>query len=118
MNDRSERIRFAIARKKLSYTELERLTGVSKSALQRYASGETKKIPVDVIEKIADATGVTAKYLMGWEELEDTTKEKSTQEQLQEGYLSVAKYAQDHGISPNDVLRIMMMVEDMKSANG
>ena len=55
-------------KKGLSYAELEKLTGVSKSALQRYASGETKKIPVDVIEKIASVTNVTARYLMGWGE--------------------------------------------------
>lgn len=46
----------AIKNKGLSYAELERLTGVSKSALQRYATGKTKKIPIDVIEKIAKAT--------------------------------------------------------------
>lgn len=68
MIDRSERIRQAITDKGLSYAELEKLTGISKSALQRYASGETKKIPVDVIEKIAAVTNVTARYLMGWDE--------------------------------------------------
>ena len=44
------------------------MTGISKSALQRYASGQTQKIPIDVIEKIAAATGVTARYLMGWDD--------------------------------------------------
>ena len=67
MTDRAERISNAIKAKGLSYAELEKITGVSKSALQRYASGETKKIPVDVVESIAAATGVTAKYLMGWD---------------------------------------------------
>lgn len=68
MINRAERISQAIKSKGLSYAELEKLTGISKSALQRYASGETKKIPIDVVEQIAAATGVTAKYLMGWEE--------------------------------------------------
>ena len=68
MVNRAERISNAIKSKGLSYAELERITGVSKSALQRYASGETKKIPVDVLERIAAATGVTARYLMGWDE--------------------------------------------------
>ena len=107
MVDRAERIRIAIARKKLSYTELERLTGVSKSALQLYASGETKKIPVDVIEKIADATGVTAKYLMGWEELDGIKQVDKPEEILGEGYFSAAKFAQDNDISPDDIMRIL-----------
>lgn len=70
MINRAERISQAIKSKGLSYAELEKLTGVSKSALQRYASGETKKIPIDVVEQIAAATGVSARYLMGWEEPE------------------------------------------------
>lgn len=72
MNERAERISSAIKSKGFSYAELEKLTGVSKSALQRYASGETRKIPVDVIERIAAATGVTARYLMGWDEQPET----------------------------------------------
>lgn len=70
MINRAERISQAIKSKGLSYAELEKPTGVSKSALQRYASGETKKIPIDVVEQIAAATGVSARYLMGWEEPE------------------------------------------------
>lgn len=70
MINRAERISQAIKSKGLSYAELEKLTGVSKSALQRYASGETKKIPIDVVEQIAAATGVSARCLMGWEEPE------------------------------------------------
>lgn len=68
MVNRAERISMAISEKGISYAELEKITGVSKSALQRYATGQTKKIPIDVIEKIAVATGVSARYLMGWDE--------------------------------------------------
>ena len=77
MDERAERIKEAIRKKGISYAELERLTGVSHSALQRYASGKTKKIPIDVIEKIANATGVTARYLMCWDEQEGQ-KENAT----------------------------------------
>lgn len=68
MDVRAIRIKEAIEKSGYSYAELEKITGISKSSLQRYATGETKKIPIDCIEKIASATGVSAKYLMGWEE--------------------------------------------------
>lgn len=68
MDERSKRIEEAIQKSGFSYVELEKITGISKSALQRYASGKTKKIPVDCIEKIASATNVSSKYLMGWED--------------------------------------------------
>lgn len=50
----------------LSYGELAKLTGIPKSALQRYATGETVKIPLDRIEAIAKATNVKASQLLGW----------------------------------------------------
>jgi len=68
MDERSKRINDAIAQSGYSYPELSKITGVSKSSLQRYATGGTKKIPIDCVEAIAKATGTSAKYLMGWEE--------------------------------------------------
>lgn len=68
MDERAARLREAIERSGLSYPELEKLTGVPKSSLQRYATGVTKKIPIDCIEKIAEVTGTDARYLMGWAE--------------------------------------------------
>ena len=89
MIDRSARIRKAIINKGLSFAELEKLTGVSRSALQRYAAGETKKIPVDVIEKIASVTGVTARYLMGWDETEKAAPEQAKSDQRIEELMKV-----------------------------
>ena len=67
MSDISKRILDILASKEISYGELSDKTGISKSALQRYATGQTEKIPIDRLEKIASAIGVTASYLMGWE---------------------------------------------------
>ena len=66
MSTRSERIKALIEQSKLSYQELEKITGVKKSSLQRYASGTTVKIPLDVIEKLSKTFGVSQEYLMGW----------------------------------------------------
>ena len=65
---RAKRINEAIKASKLSYAELEKMTGFSKSSIQRYATGETKKIPVDFIEKLASITNTDVRYLMGWED--------------------------------------------------
>ena len=66
MSQRSERILKAIKDKNISYSELSKATGIPKSALQRYATGETEKIPIDRIESIAQAVNVSAQYIMGW----------------------------------------------------
>jgi transcriptional regulator with XRE-family HTH domain len=81
MSTRSERIKSLIELSGKSYQEMEKLTGIKKSSLQRYASGVTTKIPLDVIEKLANAFNVSQEYLMGWEE-----KKKSPSEpELTEG---------------------------------
>lgn len=67
MSDISKRILDIILAKEISYGELADRTGIPKSALQRYATGETEKIPIDRLQIIAKAIGTTTAYLMGWE---------------------------------------------------
>ena len=81
MSIRSERIKALVEGSELSYQELEKLTGIKKSSLQRYASGATTKIPLDVIEKLSVAFNVSQEYLMGWDEKESSP----TELQLSEG---------------------------------
>lgn len=64
----SERIRHQMELRNLSYGELAATTGLAKSAIYRYATGETGKIPTEALEKLARALGVTPSYLTGWEE--------------------------------------------------
>lgn len=82
MSVRSERIKALIEQSKQSYQELEKTTGIKKSSLQRYASGVTTKIPLDVIEKLSKAFNVSQEYLMGWDE---TKKISPNELQLTEG---------------------------------
>lgn len=68
MNEKAMRIKELILQSGKSYQELETVTGVKKSSLQRYASGVTTKIPMDVIEKLETAFNVPRGYIMGWVE--------------------------------------------------
>ena len=81
MSIRSERIKALVESSDMSYQDLEKLTGIKKSSLQRYASGVTTKIPLDVIEKLSAAFNVSQEYLMGWDENKDSPSEP----QLTEG---------------------------------
>lgn len=75
MQTRAERIKLLVEQSGKSYQELEKLTGIKKSSLQRYASGVTAKIPLDVIEKLSKYFGVSQEYLMGWDEEKKTPEE-------------------------------------------
>ena len=59
MNMISKKILEIILEKGISYGELSERTGIPKSALQRYATGQTEKIPIDRLQKIASALGTT-----------------------------------------------------------
>lgn len=84
MSVRSERIKALIEQSKESYQELEKRTGIKKSSLQRYASGVTTKIPLDVIEKLSVAFNVSQEYLMGWSD-DEQQKNSPNELQLTEG---------------------------------
>ena len=68
MNERAARIKKLIDESGKSYRELEEITGVTRSTLQRYATGTTSKIPMDVVQRLEEAFGVPRGYIMGWDE--------------------------------------------------
>ena len=67
----SERLSRALYDKSMSMRELACLTDIPKSAIQRYISGDTEKIPADRLNKMADVLGVSLGYLMGCTETTD-----------------------------------------------
>ncbi len=67
MTEVSKRLLNLITRRRMPYSELAQRTGIPKSALQRYATGETEKIPFNRLEAMAKALGTTPAYLLGWE---------------------------------------------------
>lgn len=83
MSIQSDRIRSEMQRSSLTLIEIEQRTGIKKSSMQRYVSGETGKIPMAAIEKLANLFGVSGTYLMGWDEKEPPTEPKLSEgEQL------------------------------------
>lgn len=64
--DAAHKIAEAIKNSNLSYRELERITGLSKTTIKRYANCEIKKVSVDAAQKIAKATHTNARELLGW----------------------------------------------------
>ena len=70
MSEISKRLLQLIEDNDISYGELSKKTNIPNSALQRYATGETEKIPITRIEVIAKALNTTAQFIMGWDENE------------------------------------------------
>ena len=84
MSDISEKLLAEITEKGYSYGELSKLTGIPKSAIQRYATGETGKIPIPRLQQLASVLGVPSSYFFGW-----TNKDGSPVDELQEFAMQV-----------------------------
>ncbi len=67
MSEISRRLLALIGKRGLTYDDLSQQTGLPKATIQRYATGETAKIPADRLKLLAGALGVTAGYLIGLE---------------------------------------------------
>lgn len=111
MSTRSERIKSLIEQSGRSYQELEKLTGIKKSSLQRYASGVTTKIPLDVIEKLSSAFNVSQEYLMGWEEKKDSPSEPELTEGEQLMLELFRKIPKDRQAAALELLRAALKMQ-------
>ena len=63
MAERRRRLNEVMQEKHITLVELEKLTGVAKSSIQRYLTGETAKIPIDFFEKFAMVTNTPLDYI-------------------------------------------------------
>lgn len=72
MSEISNRLLKLINDNNISYGELAKETGIPKSALQRYATGETEKIPLNRIELLAKALHTSAAFILGWEDIDNS----------------------------------------------
>lgn len=76
----SDRIKAEMTKQKMSYRDLEKATGISRSTLHRYAEKDSGKIPISKMDLISKALHTTTEYLMGWDEEENSPTELSAEE--------------------------------------
>lgn len=95
----SDNLKIIREKNDLSYAELSQLTGIAKSTLQRYETGTTSKIPLDVIVKISHALKVSPEILLGWSNDTINDQKETKKQQLtpkQESLINKIKQADDN----------------------
>lgn len=55
---------------KMSADALGKKLGKDRSTVFRYENGDIEKLPIDILEPIAEALQTTPAYLMGWSEVQ------------------------------------------------
>lgn len=63
-----ERIKNIMEERDLSYGQLSKITNIPKSSLQRYVTGTTPKIPIEVVQDIEQGLKLKKGELLGWVE--------------------------------------------------
>jgi len=81
MKEWNKRINELLSSTDESLRSVAKATRIPKSALQRYATGETENIPIDRIQRIVRHFEVTPAYILGWEEGETKRVAVSPSEQ-------------------------------------
>ena len=61
-----EKLRKSRKKRGLSITEVAQKIGIPIATLQKYESGTTKRIPLEVLKKICDVYGTDYRYYFGW----------------------------------------------------
>ena len=69
----NERIMKRIQDLGLSYDDVSKMTGISKSAIHRYATGQRENIPISKIKDLASALQTSTEYLTGWDDDQKVT---------------------------------------------
>ena len=111
MSLQSDRIKSEMQRHSLTLLEIERRTGIKKSSMQRYVSGATGKIPMTVIEKLAELFDVPGEYLMGWDEKENSPSEPQLTEGEQLMLELFRKIPADRQREAIDLLRVALRMQ-------
>ena len=93
MKNRIERLNLAIKDSGKTYTELEKITGIAKSSLQRYATYQTDKISIDNFERLATALNVNIKWLLCWDNDSFINTDSGTDD-ISKRFLSLSKNSQ------------------------
>lgn len=105
----SDRIKAEMAKQKMSYRDLEKATGISRSTLHRYAEKDSGKIPIKKMDLISKALHTTTEYLMGWDEEESSPTLSAEEEALLELFRSLPLEKQKLAL---EMIRVALSTEE------
>lgn len=96
----------------MSADRLGEAIGKNRATVFRYENGDIEKMPLDVVEYIAEALYTTPQYLMGWEDNEEKATTENGNGSL--NGMSEAKrqlFALAESCSDEDASRLLQMMQ-------
>ncbi|MCX7747318.1 MAG: helix-turn-helix domain-containing protein [Clostridia bacterium] len=96
--------------KDLTQDELAKVLNVKRSTVSGYESGRNEP-SYEILQKLSDYFDVTVDFLLGKTEVKKAETGKNA---ISPAYFRLAKYAEERGISPEDVEDIIHLLEKAK----
>lgn len=112
MKNVSSKLLEAFRNSDFSYGELTKATGITKSALHRYLSGQTPNIPLDRLELICAALDIDTAELLGWVKNEQENEKELTPEQRLDKELVEALT----DLNAGEIKRVLDFIAGIKSS--
>lgn len=91
----------------MSADALGKSIGKNRATIFRYENGDIERLPIDILEPIAEALLTTPQFLMGWEDEEKTATQKdSGMSEAKQQLLALAESCSDE-----EATRLLQMME-------
>ena len=108
--------------KELSLQELSDRTGLTKSTLQRYETGNIGNIPLSKIDILAKGLGVSPHTILGWDETIGAPASELTEDDELMEYLEELKnnpgmrtlFSKTKNATKEDIEKVIKMIDIMK----
>lgn len=94
--------------KRLSYRDIEKLCGVNRASLQRYATNPNVSVPIDALSKLAKVFNVAPTYLLGYSDREPFIERSDDCEIYNKIVTSIRDFTEEQ---MEDVLNYVLYIE-------
>lgn len=111
----TERLMRLFVESRQTYRDVSKATGIPTSAIHRYLTGETPKIPIDRLEKLAAHFNTTTEYLMGWEKTEKLNNTDNLREKLRRNPGMRVLFDAADGATEEQLLKFVKVIRALRN---
>ncbi len=118
MREIQDKLLEAFQKSGYSYGDLARITGLPKSALQRYIAGSTEKIPIDRLRAICKVLDLDTAVLLGWKAEEQVDPVMRLREKIRKNPEYGILFGAAADVSEEDISKAVRILQAFKEDAG
>ncbi len=118
MHEIQDKLLEALQESGYSYGDLSKMTGLPKSALQRYITGSTEKIPIERLRAICKALNLDTAVLLGWKAEEQVDPVMRLREKIRKNPEYGILFGAAADVSEADINKAVRILQAFKEEAG